>query len=212
MRTGIFITFEGIEGCGKSYQSKVLCRKLARYGRDALLTIEPGGTPLGNAIRNLLKKTKFRISAQTELFLFNASRSQLVDEVIGPALRSGKVVVCDRFTDSTMVYQGYGRGLDRDSVDYLNKLASSGVKPDITFLLDLPVEAGLERKKQRHTDRFDAETLDFHRRIRAGFKELAALDKDRWVVIDGLLTKKNISEIIWDKIEPFLKDKHNARQ
>jgi dTMP kinase len=206
MHTGIFITFEGIEGCGKSYQSKTLYRKLLGSGRDVILTLEPGGTPLGNAVRNLLKKTKHAISPLTELFLFNASRSQLINDVIGPALASGKAVICDRFTDSTVVYQGYGRGLDTGSIEYLNNIASGGMVPALTFLLDLPAEAGLERKKQRHTDRFDDETLEFHRRIREGFLELAGKDMSRWVIIDGLLSKKEISKIIWERVQRLFQE------
>jgi dTMP kinase len=197
---GIFITFEGIEGCGKSYQSGLLYRQLLKSGYKTEKTLEPGGTPPGNAIRNLLKKSKHDISPMAELFLFNASRAQLVSEVIKPALDSGKIVVCDRFTDSTLVYQGYARGLDIEIVQDLNETASAGLKPDLTILLDLPVEEGLARKKARHKDRFDAETLEFHRRVREGFLELAGKEKGRWMVIDGLQPRKKIAGIIWQKV------------
>jgi dTMP kinase len=206
---GIFITFEGIEGCGKSYQSKALYRKLLRLGHDAILTLEPGGTPLGNAVRRLLKGTDHRISAEAELFLFNASRAQLAAEILWPALESGKIIVCDRFTDSTVVYQGYGRGLDIESIKYLNEFASAGLKPDLTILLDLPVATGLQRKKARDNDRFDAETLEFHERIRQGFIELAKQDCERWMVIDGLLSKGAIADLIWQRVEKLLAEKED---
>lgn len=204
---GILITFEGVEGCGKSYQSRALYRKLLRSGRETVLTLEPGGTPLGNAIRNLLKRPRYNISPESELFLFNASRAQLIGEVIGPALQADKIVVCDRFTDSTLVYQGYGRGLDIENVVRLNEVASSGIRPDLTILLDMPVEASLRRKTKRHNDRFDAETVEFHQRIRNGFLKLAGEKGNRWLIIDGLLSKKMISALIWEKVEQLLVDR-----
>jgi dTMP kinase len=206
---GIFITFEGIEGCGKSYQSKALYRKLLRTGHDAILTQEPGGTPLGNAVRRLLKGTVHRISAEAELFLFNASRAQLAAEILWPGLEAGKIIVCDRYTDSTVVYQGYGRKLELDSIKYLNEFASGRLKPDLTILLDLPVNVGLERKKAREGDRFDAETLAFHERVRRGFIKLARQEPKRWMVIDGLLSRSAISRLIWQRVEKLLTEKEN---
>jgi len=200
----LFVTFEGIEGCGKSYQSRILYKRLLKSGTPVILTVEPGGTPLGDAVRNLLKKSRFPISPAAELFLFNASRSQHVKDVIKPALEAKKVIICDRYTDSTVVYQGYGRGLDITQVKQINSIGAQGIMPDITFLLDLPVQSGLERKKNRHNDRFDAEEIAFHERIRRGFLDLAARNNKRWLVIDGLQSRKRISEIIWNKIESVL--------
>jgi dTMP kinase len=196
----LFITFEGGEGCGKSFQSRALYRKLLLASLPAILIHEPGGTPLGEKIRRLLKQEwDIPISPLTELMLFNASRSQLVTDVIQPALKAGENVICDRFSDSTLAYQSYGRGLDFNLIAEINRLASQGVKPDITFLLDVLPETGLSRKKKVEDDRFDRETLSFHQKVREGFLALAA-DSRRWVVIDAALPKNQIAAIIWDKV------------
>jgi len=159
---GLFITFEGCEGCGKSTQARLLYNILRQHGLQCILTHEPGGTPLGNKIRDVLKvKRDFHIAAEAELFLFAASRFQLVSDVIRPALSSGKIVICDRFSDSTFVYQGYGRGLDLKMIDEINELATGGLGPDITILLDAQAEIGLGRKRNSGEDRFEAEILLF---------------------------------------------------
>ena len=165
----LFITFEGGEGSGKSVQAKALLRRLSQLAVSALQTHEPGGTPSGQRLGRWLKWTKDAdISPLTELMLFNASRAQLVAEVIQPSLKSGKVVISDRYADSTTVYQGYGRGLDLAMVKATNKAATQGLTPDLAILLDIPVEEGLARKKERKQDRFEQEALDFHRRVRQG--------------------------------------------
>ena len=145
---GFFITFEGGEGCGKSSQSRLLYRRLQKLAVPALLTHEPGVTDLGKKITRLLKWSQdIDISPLAELLLFNASRAQLVKEVIRPALEKGVIVICDRFADSTTAYQGYGRGLDLDTVKAVNRMATQGLVPDLTILLDMPVEGGLARKQ-----------------------------------------------------------------
>lgn len=196
----LFITFEGGEGCGKSTQARLLLKKLEQQGIPTILTHEPGGTALGNEIRILLKrKHGSSISPQAELFLFAASRVQLVAQLIRPALQEGKVVICDRFTYSTIVYQGYGRGLDLATVSVVNTMATGNLNPDLTILLDMPSEQGLERRR-RSKDRFELEDLSFHHRVREGYLKMATAEPDRWLLIDASLAKAKIAEIIWDKV------------
>ena len=203
---GLFITFEGGEGCGKSTQARLLYQKLKRHNIQSLLTKEPGGTPLGNKIRSLLKvKRDFTISPLSELFLFAACRSQLIQDVIGPALDAGRVVVCDRFCDSTTVYQGFGRGLDLSLIDSVNTSATGGLKPDVTILLDVLPEQGLQRKKKIHQDRFDSEELSFHRKIREGYLNLAAKEPARWLVLQSHLPYNKLSQLAWEHIRPLIK-------
>ena len=199
--TGKFITFEGGEGCGKSSQAKLLSKKLAGASIPAVLTHEPGGTPLGEKITRILKwDQKQYLSPLTETILFNASRSHLVEEVIAPALQANKIVICDRFTDSTIVYQGYAGGLDVSKVKAINNMASGGLVPDLTILLDLPAETGLARKARNKPDRFENKEIIYHSKIRDGFLKLAAGDSQRWFVIDGLKPKSEIARLIWEKI------------
>lgn len=201
----IFITFEGGEGCGKSLQSRTLHRRLSKISTRAILIHEPGGTLLGQKIRYLLKKAcDIPISPLAELFLFNASRNQLVHDVIKPALKENKIVICDRFSDSTLAYQSYGRGLNLALVREINLLAVQGLKPDLTFLLDVPPEIGLKRKKYGTNDRFEQEILAFHQRVRQGFLNLAQDEPQRWVIIDSLLPPRKISETIWERVNSLL--------
>jgi dTMP kinase len=200
----LFITFEGGEGCGKSTQSRLLWKKLTQQSIPVILTHEPGGTALGNEIRKALKrKGGSTISPQAELLLFAASRAQLVAEVIGPALEDGNVVICDRFSHSTVAYQGYGRGLDLTIVETVNSVATGNLKPDLTILLDIPPEQGLARKRNRK-DRFESEDLGFHRRVREGYLRMAAAEPDRWLVIDASLPKGKIAGIIRDRVSRLL--------
>jgi dTMP kinase len=185
----LFITFEGCEGSGKSFQSNVLHKLLTRDEIPAIQTREPGGTPLGEDITKCLKWQTSPISPLSELLLFNASRSHLVETVINPALQEGKVVICDRFTDSTVVYQGFGRELDMQTVEMVNNLATGGLKPDLTILMDILPGVGLARKRGQKRDRFEKESLTFHNRIRKGYLELAAKEPDRWLVIDASKNK-----------------------
>jgi len=201
----LFITFEGGEGSGKSFQAKELYRKLSQLAIPALLTHEPGGTPFGKKLGRWLKWGQGTdISPLTELMLFNASRAQLVAEVIQPGLENGKVVISDRYADSTTAYQGYGRGLDLDMVKATNSAATQGLKPDLTILLDIPAEEGLDRKKAKSRDRFEREALAFHQRVREGYLRLAADDPKRWLVIDASQSKQEIAQIIWQRVSQLL--------
>lgn len=204
----MFISFEGGEGSGKTFQAKALYSRLVKQGIPALLTREPGGTLLGNNIRRWLKQSRnVEISPLTELMLFNASRSQLMSEVIQPALRAGKVIICDRYTDSTVVYQGYGRGLDMAVVRTVNKAATGGLIPTLTVLLNIPAEDGLARKKRQGHDRFEREVLDFHHRIEEGYLKLAEAEPGRWLVIDATKPKSEIAQIIWQRVNQLLSAK-----
>jgi len=201
----LFITFEGGEGSGKSVQAKALYRRLAQLAIPALLTHEPGGTSLGKKLSRYLKWAKDSdIQPLTELLLFNASRAQLVTEVIQPSLKSGIAVVCDRYVDSTTAYQGYGRGLDLEMVKAINDAAVQGLKPDLTILLDMPVEAGLARKRVKRQDRFEHEEIAFHQRVRDGYLKMAANDAERWLVIDGTQSRAKIAQIIWQRVSQLL--------
>lgn len=197
---GLFITFEGGEGCGKSTQSRLLRKKLEQQNIPVVLTHEPGGTALGNELRKTLKRKRdSSISPQAELFLLAASRAQLVAELIRPALEEGKVVICDRFTHSTMVYQGYGRGLDFTAITMVNNMATRYLNPDLIILLDISPEQGLARK-QSLKDRFELEDLSFHHRVREGYLKMAAAEPDCWLLIDASLPEGKIAEIIWDRV------------
>jgi len=201
----LFITFEGGEGSGKSVQARALYRRLSKLAVPAVLTHEPGVTPLGQKIARWLKWGQdIAISPVAELLLFNASRAQLVSEIIRPDLESGKVVICDRFADSTIAYQGYGRGLDLTLVKSVNNAAVQGLKPDLTVMLDLPVEAGLARKGGRKPDRFERESMAFHRRVRTGYLKLAEAEPARWLVVDATQSKEKIAGIIREKVSQLL--------
>jgi dTMP kinase len=170
-----------------------------------LLTHEPGGTPFGKRLGRWLKWAKNTdISPLTELMLFNASRAQLVAEVIQPSLKNGKVVNSDRYADSTTVYQGYGRGLDLAMVKATNKAATQGLTPALTILLDMPVEGGLARKKGGKRDRFEQEAVAFHQRVRQGYLKLATDEPERWLVIDASQTKAKIGDVIWQRVSQLL--------
>ncbi len=184
----MFITFEGPDGSGKSTQLKMLAAALREEGIDIVTTREPGGTEIGDQIRAVIMNMKNKaMDPRTELLLFNASRAQLVEELIRPSLAAGKVILCDRYADSTMAYQGYGHGLDKDELRRLLNFATGGLKPDLTLLFDISAEAGLKRRLSNHDEwnRMDDYALQFHERVRGGFLELAAADPERWVVIDA---------------------------
>jgi dTMP kinase len=201
----LFITFEGGEGCGKSTQARMLYRRLLKSAVPVVLTWEPGGTPLGKRLGRWLKwSDDQKITPPTELFLFNAARAESVAKIIMPNLEAGKVVISDRFSDSTTVYQGYGRELDLEMVGYVNDSATGGLKPSLTILLDSPVATGLTRKKERDQDRFEREELSFHQRVRDGYLKLAASEPERWLVIDATQSKKKIAGIIWQKVSQLL--------
>ncbi len=188
-----FITFEGIEGCGKTTQLALLARILIARGHDVLVTREPGGCPIADQVREILLDAGNRAMAPlTELLLYAAARAQHVAEVVAPALKSGHIVLCDRFTDATVAYQGDGRGLDRATIYELNRLATGSITPDLTILVDCPVEVGLSRAMARinsstgaREERFELESLQFHRKVREGYLELATKEPDRFIVVSG---------------------------
>jgi dTMP kinase len=192
MHPGRFITFEGVDGSGKTTQFRILAQWLRERGKDVVETVEPGGTAIGRQIRRiLLDPASADIQPRAELLLYFASRAQNVDQVIRPALEAGQTVLCDRFTDSTLVYQGCGRGLDTGVVRDLDRIACRGLKPDVTFLIDIDPETGLMRAKRRNErtgpseSRIDEESAAFHERVRQGYLALAKAEPDRIVVIDG---------------------------
>jgi dTMP kinase len=192
MQRGRFITFEGVDGSGKTTQFRMLAQWLRERGKDVAETVEPGGTAIGRQIRRiLLDPASADIQPRAELLLYFASRAQNVDQVIRPALEAGQTVLCDRFTDSTLVYQGCGRGLDTGVVRDLDRIACRGLKPDVTFLIDIDPETGLMRAKRRNErtgpseSRIDEESAAFHERVRQGYLALAKAEPDRIVVIDG---------------------------
>ncbi len=208
-----FITLEGIEGCGKSTQARILYRRLQKLGVPVLLTHEPGVTALGKGITRLLKWAhNVRISPTAELLLFNTSRIQHVTEIIKTALEKGTVVISDRFADSSTAYQGYGRGLDLETVAAVNKVGTGGLTPDLTILLDMPVEAGLARIQGDKFDRFEEESLEFHRRVREGFLKLAEAEPKRWLVINAEKDKEEIANEIWDNVTKLLPRKRRAKE
>jgi dTMP kinase len=191
---GWFITFEGVEGSGKTTQIRMAGEFLREKGVPVVMTQEPGGTPLGERIREiLLNRGGFDISGEAEVFLFSAARAQHTDAVILPSLQRGQVILCDRFSDATIAYQAYGRGLPLEAVREVCRLASRGISPHLTLLFDLPVETGLERAFRRinsrdedhREDRFEQEHLDFHRRIREGYLAIAREEPGRVKVVDA---------------------------
>jgi dTMP kinase len=194
-----FITFEGIEGCGKTTQIGLLTSYLKRIQRPFLLTREPGGTEVGERIRRiLLSSENAGIEPMAELFLYAAARIQHFHQVISPSLHEGNVVLCDRFADATLAYQGYGRGLDLAWIEKIHARTVENVMPDLTFLLDVLVEEGLRRalkRMEKHTDkedRFEREALDFHQRVRDGYLALARREPERIIVLDGMKDEETI--------------------
>jgi dTMP kinase len=201
----MFITLEGIEGSGKSTQVPTIVRCLTAAGRECLTTREPGGTTIGSRIRSILLHPENRdMVPAAELLLYIADRVQHVETVVRPGLSAGKVVVCDRYCDATLVYQGYARGLDRDMIRRLHRLACNGLIPDLTLLLDLPAEEGLARAWRRiHADagldcesRFEKEKSAFHERVRAGYLELARREPRRFVIIDAAAEEQAVGRQI----------------
>lgn len=200
-----FITFEGIEGCGKTTQIDLLKGFLSDIKIPYLVTREPGGCELGKKIRKILLGTENKnIFSMTELFLYAADRAQHVEEVIIPAIKEGKMVLCDRFTDATLAYQGYGRGINLDTIISLNTIASSGIKPDLTFFIDCPVEIGIKRALARSNAsspdemRFEKESLSFHYRVMDGYKKICAKEPERLITVDG---NRNIDDVQRDIVE-----------
>lgn len=203
---GLFISFEGIEGTGKTIQSKLLCAYLIKKGFKVLLTEEPGGTRIGRTIRDiLLSVDNIEITPLTELFLYNASRIQHIKEVILPAIKQGMVVITDRFSDSTVAYQGYGRGIELHLINSIEHIVTEGLRPDKTILLDLDVAIGLQRNKGiNKEDRIELEDITFHKRVRDGYHALAAKEPERIHVIDASKSIEHIHGSIKNVVQDLL--------
>jgi len=204
----LFITFEGIEGCGKTTQLRRLTRTLQKRGIPCLATLEPGGTAVGKKIRKILLDSRNTLlTPLAELMLYEADRAQHVQEVIEPALRKGFWVLCDRFFDATVVYQGFARKQDLGLIRYLNGKATGGLAPQRTFLLDCPVDVGLGRANARNNrgqDRFEREKAAFHRKVREAYLELSRRHRKRFVVIDATAGREVVEEEIFEHLRPFL--------
>lgn len=201
---GYFITFEGVEGCGKTTQIRLLAERLIVHGFSTTLTREPGGCPIADKIRAiLLDAGNSDMSPLTELMLYAAARAQHVSDVIVPALNNGNIVLCDRFCDATVAYQSFGRGIDRDTIDMLNSHACQGVKPDLTVLIDCDPSVGLARARRRieassgpREERFELEEHPFHQRVRYGYQQLASEQSHRFIIIEGDDSIEDISTLI----------------
>jgi dTMP kinase len=210
---GLFFTFEGVEGSGKTTQLRRLAASLRQAGQPVMETREPGGTSLGEAIRSMLLMTRDQeMAAEAELFLYLASRAQLSHECIRPSLEAGIIVVSDRFADATVAYQGHGRGLDLRRVATMNRLATGGLIPDLTILLDLDPREGLRRVRERgqvplpepFLDRLESEALEFHDRVREGYLHLAREEPHRFLVVDATRQQETVASEIWQRVEPLI--------
>ncbi len=215
----LFVTFEGPEGSGKSTQARLLYESLHTRRFPVILTREPGGTRIGDLIRRIVLDLQHtEMAPTTEILLFSAARAQLVSEVIRPYLEQGGIVLCDRYADSTYAYQGYGLGRDLSELRVITAAATGGLRPDITFYLDISAEAGLERKRRKHPgarllvqrsidqewNRLDARELEYHQRVEAGYRELIAQDPERWRVLDARQSIEALAEQIAAIVEPYL--------
>ncbi len=202
----IFITLEGIEGTGKSTQTSRLAKRLRADGYDCVLTREPGATAIGRQIRQVVLSPKnHRLCAESELGLYFSDRAQHLREMVWPALEAGRIVVCDRFTDSSLAYQGYGRGLSLRLIRSLDRIMTGGFRPHVTLLLDLPAEEGLRRARRRNKEsvshgregRFEEEALAFHNRVRKGYAKMAKREPERYVTVSALGTTAEVHEALW---------------
>lgn len=216
---GRFITFEGLDGSGKTTQMKLLAERLRGLGHNVLVTVEPGGTAIGEQIRRiLLDASNTALRPTAELLLYFASRAQNVEEVILPAVNGGRIVVCDRFTDSTMVYQGFGRGLGEEVVATLDRIACRGLMPDLTIYLDIDLETSLARARARNRTiegeravetRMDEQSAEFYRKVREGYKTLALREPHRFRTIDGRRRPEEVAADVWRAVDPVLSKPHD---
>ncbi len=205
---GIFITFEGIEGCGKSTQAELLRDYFIAGGKEVILTREPGGTIISEHIRDILLEPDHKeMLPETEVLLYSASRSQHTGEKIIPAIKSGKIVISDRYYDSTIAYQGAARKINQESIEFLCRFAAYQLEPDLTFLIDIPAETGLGRIEPEAADRLEQESIDFHLLVRQGFLDLAA-KHERIVIINGQNTIAEINGIVIRKVKDFIKERN----
>lgn len=210
-RAGIFISLEGIEGAGKTTLMQKIVAYFQSRGKEVLLTREPGGSELGKKLRSIILNAEEKICPASELFLFLADRAEHVQTCIKPALEQGKIVLCDRFTDSTVAYQGYGRGMDIAELEMLNTLAAGGIKPDLTLVLDLDPKIGLARANARNEEqnlsvkegRFEAEALEFHQKIRVGFLAMSKKE-ERFFVVDAQQSPEQVFEAVCKKLKTML--------
>ena len=214
---GLFITFEGIEGSGKSTQCQILAKYLKASGFRVVETREPGGTPIAEYIRELFlqtqKNSKDSLTSETEAALMFSARGQHIASLLRPALDEGAIVLCDRFSDSTLAYQGYGRGLPMTDLRRFNRFVTQGLTPDITFLFDLPVQQGLARRRRNpNQNRIDREAVVFHSRVRQGFRELARLHPRRITLVNAQRLEETISKDIRKLVEPIIQRRLKSQQ
>ena len=200
MKRGRFITLEGPDGCGKSTQAGILAKRLQAAGHSVRLSREPGGTPLAEGFRRLILDPRNRVHPMTELFLYEASRAQHTREVIRPALEAGKVVVCDRYSDATVAYQGYGRKIQLKTVKTLNRIAAGGLEPDLTILLEVSERSARARTRRRRKDRMESEKDSFQSRVRAGYRAIARAEPRRVKRVNGEGPAFAVAERVWDAV------------
>lgn len=208
---GVFITFEGIDGCGKSTQLRLLASELRVRGLEVVTTREPGGTPLGQRLRAVLLDVKGQVDPLTELLVFAADRAQHVRTLLAPAIEANKIVLSDRYADATVAYQGSGRGFSPELIQEIVQLATGGLMPDLTLLFDLPVAESAVRTRRRtkakHSDRLDREHSEFHERVRAAYLEIAKSNPERLRVIDARGSVKETQQLVMEIVMPFLESK-----
>ena len=200
----MFITFEGIDGCGKTTQLNKVAEFLKSQGREVLTLREPGGTDISEKIRELLLQSKKEMHSMTELLLFEAARAELIDKVIRPASKEGKIILCDRFYDSTLAYQGFGRKMDTDDIKLLNRLATGGIKPDLTFYFQVSLDVSKQRSSGRNLDRMESAGDDFFLRVIDGFNKLADDEPARVIKIDASLGIKDVSDNVIRELKKIL--------
>lgn len=203
MQKGLFITFEGCDGCGKTTQLELLAKYLQGKGYDVIVTREPGAKGLGEKLREILLNYDGEVSSNCESFLFLADRAQHIDTIVKPAIDAGKIVLCDRHIDSTAAYQGYGRGLDLEQINYLNNIATSGLKPDLTLLFDVDIETSMARIG-KNKDRMESAGIEFQEKVRRGYLELAKAEPERIRIFDSRKTIEQLHQEVLGTMAPLL--------